>query len=104
MHWRQFFYAAILLAAVPFAGSALAQDQGIPDTVRVGVADVEQGDHFSLPVTMYNDDPVEAASLGFWWATPHLYCDSISWIGSSASHIYSRPIDIDNDAQTPIMC
>ncbi len=98
MHWRQFFYAAILLAAVPFAGSALAQDQGIPDTVRVGVADVEQGDHFSLPVTMYNDDPVEAASLGFWWATPHLYCDSISWIGSSASHIYSRPIDIDNDA------
>ena len=96
MHWRQLLFTAILLAAVPFAGSALAQDQGIPDTIRVGVADVEQGDHFSLPVTMYNDDPVEAVSLGLWWDTPYLFCDSVSWVGSSASHISAQLVDIDN--------
>jgi hypothetical protein len=96
MHRRQLLIAAVMLATVFGASGALAQDQGIPDTIRVGVADVDQGDHFSVPITMFNDDPVEAVSLGFWWDTPHLFLDSISWIGSSAIHIATRLSDVDN--------
>ncbi len=98
MHRKHILLTAILLLALPFAGRVFAQDQGIPDTVRVGSADVEQGDHFSVPITMFNDDPVEALSLGFWWDTPHLSCDSVSWIGSSASHISAKPVDINNSS------
>lgn len=103
MHRRHSFFLTVMLVATAICGSVSAQDQGIPDTIRVGVADVEQGDHFSVPITLFNDYPVEAASLGFWWDTERLTCDSVSWIGSSASHIAAKPVDIDNDAHNVLI-
>jgi hypothetical protein len=72
-------------------------DLGIPDTIRVGDACVNQGDHFSVPITMCCDDAVQALSLGFYDYSSHLDFDSVSWIGSSASHIATKLANIDND-------
>ncbi len=94
-HYTVFVFLAIVLM---FSGSVFAQDPGERDTITMGIVNVDAGDHFSVPIRMYNDETVEAVSLGFWWRDDDIELDSVSWIGSNASHIATKPVDIDNDS------
>jgi len=103
MHWKRVALAALLLFLASGIGISYAQDLNEPDTIDVALANVDAGDHFGLRVRMFNDEDVEAISLGFWWNDPDLYLDSISWINSNASHIATRPVDIDNVEQNVLV-
>jgi hypothetical protein len=58
---------AVLLIVPSF--SAMAQDPGIPDTVRLGCPvnkdSVIFGDSIALPVYLFNDEPISGLSFGF---------------------------------------
>ena len=71
-----------LLALFLFVGSALAQDAGIPDTVRAGKVTTNAGLKVGLPITAYTDNPISGYSLGFRWSSGDISYDSISYIGT----------------------
>ncbi|MBU1320493.1 MAG: hypothetical protein KKH67_15015 [candidate division Zixibacteria bacterium] len=96
MHRKHIALLVALAAAFILTVPSHAQDPGALDTIQVGVANVDAGDHFPVPIRMFNDETVEAISLGFWWNDPDVFLDSVSWIGSNAIHISTRPIGIDN--------
>jgi len=95
MHRKQLFAILSLIFVLGLAATANGQDLGIPDTVRMGIVNVDAGDIFGVPITVFNDDSLEGVSLGFYWNDPDVILDSLSWIGSSASHITAKPYTID---------
>ncbi len=95
MHRKQLFAVLSVFLTLGLLTSAYGQDSGIPDTMRVGVVNVDAGDHFAVPITMYSDQLVQGVSAGFYWNDPDVFLDSVSWIGSNASHISAKYINID---------
>jgi hypothetical protein len=96
MHWKHVTLLLLLIVAFMFACPGYAQDLNNPDTIRTAIVNVDAGDHFGVRVTMFNDEPVHALSLGFWWNDPDLTLDSVSFFHSKATHIATKPITIDN--------
>ncbi len=95
---------SVALATAP-ASAQLGQlnavagaDPGIPDTVFVSSADVNQGDHFSIDVSFVNDEGLAGATIGIKWGTPDLFLDSISFVGSRLDVLppTQHPVSIDN--------
>lgn len=76
-------------------------DPGIADTIRVGTIQIYANPNysivFSLPVMMFNDQELCAGTYGFYYNSEDLSIDSVSWIGSSASHLTYRFAWIRND-------
>ncbi len=73
-------------------------DPGVPDTISVTSADVNQGDHFSVQINMVNDEELSGGTVGIGWGTPDLFLDSISFVGSRLGFLSEaqRPTSIDN--------
>ena len=70
----------LLLSLAIFTGPVLAQDPGAPDTVRVGSVQVDPQAApvtFMVPVTLFNDDELHAASLGLFYDSEDITIDSI---------------------------
>lgn len=58
--------AAVLLCLI--VSPVLAQDPGIPDTIRLGCpvnSDLKIGDSIAIPVYLFNDEPLGGLTLGF---------------------------------------
>ncbi|MCH9030750.1 MAG: hypothetical protein IIB00_00615 [candidate division Zixibacteria bacterium] len=94
-------YTVLSLAAfLLLGGIANAQDPGIRDTVTMFSVDVNQGDHFGLPMKLFNDEDISAATLGFSWGTGDLFLDSISYVGTRTENTDFPQIKIDNVGHT----
>jgi hypothetical protein len=78
----------ILLFNAPLLGQF--DDPGIPDTVRVDSVQVDPGPVpvvFSVEVTLFNDEQLAAASLGFYYDSDDVEIDSVSLVGGAAEHL-----------------
>ncbi len=95
-----FFGASKVLAQIGPPDVAVIPDPGIPDTISLSSADVLQGDHFRIQLSMVNDEELSGATIGIRWGTPDLILDSISYIGTRLEILPSsqRPATIDNSS------
>jgi len=100
---RSVSYAVLSLAAfLLLSGIANAQDPGIRDTVTVFSVDVNQGDHFGLPMNLFNDEDISAATLGISWGTSDIFLDSISYVGTRTENTDLPQKRIDNVDHTAL--
>ncbi len=97
------FLVAIFLLLVN-AKFGLAQDPGVPDTVRVGTATATSfGQQVVINVTAYNDEEVSGVLIPLKFSGQALIPDSISYVGSRLAAAQLKPIAIDTTGQTLVM-
>lgn len=75
-------------------------DPGMPDTVRLIGSSIPFGTtHFTVPVTLYNDEELGGFNLPITWDSPDIYCDSVSFVGSRAEYVNTKLFSIDTTGQ-----
>ncbi len=94
MHRIAFAGGCLLIFLLLSFSSLFAQgDPGNPDTVRVGTVQVDPQPTpvaFSVPVTLYNDETLGAASLGIYYNSTDVTIDSISLVGGAAENAINQ--------------
>ncbi len=73
--------AAMVLALTPTGGLVLAQDPGIPDTLRIDSAVAHTGGSGELPVYFTNDQSLTGVEVTVSWDSPEVTVDSFSFVG-----------------------
>jgi Viral BACON domain len=87
MHRRAYISLFLLIFSFILVPSVFAEDPGNPDTVRVASIQIDPGPSpivFSIPVTLYNDEEIHAASLGIYYDSDDITIDSVSLLGGTA--------------------
>lgn len=79
---------------------SLAQDPGIPDTVRVSSASGVPGSRVVLTVTGFNDEELSGVLIPLRFPSSFLIADSVSYVGSRLSGASIKPFSIDSTNQT----
>jgi hypothetical protein len=88
-------YALLLSLVLLMTGTALAQDPGNRDTVRVAKVATNAGLKVGVPVTIYNDEKLGGYSLGLRWDSDAITFDSTSYIGTRINPLL-EPFDLQN--------
>jgi hypothetical protein len=88
-------YALLLSLVLLMTGTALAQDPGNRDTVRVAKVATNAGLKVGVPVTIYNDEKLGGYSLGLRWDSDAVTFDSTSYIGTRINPIL-EPFDLQD--------
>ncbi len=106
MHSRNFFVglliAVILIAA--WSVPALAQDPGIRDTVYVDSVGATSFTGTSVPIYIYNDEPLAGLEITLTYDSPDVMIDSFSFIGGKVAGIANKGYQQVNSTSIDIFC
>ncbi len=97
MVYRTFTILTAIL--IILAMSALAQDPGQPDTLRIDSIQVDPGQQAVLDVSFYNDEELNGIQVPLGWDSPDITLDSVSFQGSRVDYIANLLTNIDNGEQ-----
>lgn len=99
MHRKAFVVFWTIILPILFSAVAYGDDPGIPDTVRVDSVQVDPLPSstvtFGVQVTLYNDEQINAASLGLYAISDVLTVDSVSLTGGTAENCLDQSL-VDN--------
>jgi hypothetical protein len=62
-------------------------DPGIPDTLRIGYAEVHAGEKAVVPVYFYNDEALGAVQVPLRWLSSDITLDSVSFVDSRVEYL-----------------
>jgi hypothetical protein len=87
----------VLIAAMMLiCATALAQDPGLRDTLRVAKVTTNAGLKVGVPVSGFNDEDVAAYTFGLTWNSTAVTIDSVSYIGTRLPASVTRLLTKDN--------
>ena len=81
MHRKVMIFSWVILIMILFSSAVFADDPGVPDTVRVDSIQIDPDPFnpvvFSVRTTLYNDEIINAASLGLYYNSDDIVIDSV---------------------------
>ena len=102
MHGKALIFSMVFLIFLWLALPAMADDPGIPDTVRVESLQIDPDPvnpiAFPVEVTLFNDEELAATSLGMYYDSDDIDIDSITVDGGSMEHLTILQHVIDPDS------
>jgi hypothetical protein len=94
VHRKTVIFSWAVLIIILLSSAVFAQDPGIPDTVRVDSIQIDADPVnpvvFSVRTELFNDELLNAGSLGLYYNSDDIVIDSISLIGGCAEHTFTQ--------------
>ncbi|SYZ74121.1 exported hypothetical protein [Candidatus Zixiibacteriota bacterium] len=94
--WIITFMTLLLVLSV---GSVLAQDSGVPDTLRIDSVKVNQGSQAVVNVNFFNDEMLSVVQVPLHFSSPDISIDSVSFAGSRVNYINNKFVTIESASQ-----
>jgi len=94
-----------VLICLSFSQVAVAYDDdpGIPDTLRIGYAEVHAGEKAVVPVYFYNDETLGAMQIPLRWLSSDITLDSVSFVGSRVEYLDCKPAGLQESDQQKVI-
>jgi hypothetical protein len=89
----------IIVLSAPVWGQGSANDPGQRDTLYIGSVTVDPGQKAVVEINFFSDEELAALTVPLAWTSADITIDSVSYVGSRADYLITKPYTIYNDIQ-----